>query len=138
MRYAQGGGLTAEGRRRRELVRLAAVEKFEQRVPVAEIAAELRKETWPRVKDPRRSSAPGIVFEDETGQSLRPPRSRTWGEGIWSSLKRGPLANLAFTGPGHLLKVIRHGLRKIQYQPGLIEGCLAGTGISLEPDGPTS
>ncbi len=42
MRYAQGGGLTAEGRRRRELVRLAAVGMFEQRVPVAEIAAELR------------------------------------------------------------------------------------------------
>lgn len=42
MRYGQGGGLTAEGRRRRELVRLAAVEKFERRVPVAEIAAELR------------------------------------------------------------------------------------------------
>jgi transposase len=42
MRYAQGGGLTAEGRRRREQVRLAAVGKFEHRVPVAEIAAELR------------------------------------------------------------------------------------------------
>jgi hypothetical protein len=43
MRYAQGGGLTAEGRRRREQVRLAAVEKkFEHRVPVAEIAADLR------------------------------------------------------------------------------------------------
>jgi transposase len=42
MRYAQGGGLTAEDRRRRELVRLAAVERFEQRVPAADIAAELR------------------------------------------------------------------------------------------------
>lgn len=42
MRYGQGGGLTAEGRRRRELVRLAVVEKFEQRIPVAVIAAELR------------------------------------------------------------------------------------------------
>src|ERR1017187_4294431 len=42
MRYAQGGGLTAEGRRRREQVRLAAVERFEQRMPAAEIAAELR------------------------------------------------------------------------------------------------
>jgi hypothetical protein len=59
-------------------------------------------------------------------------------EGIWSSLKRGPLANVAFTGPAHLLQVIRHGLRKIQYQPGLIEGCLTGTGLSLEPDRPTS
>jgi transposase len=42
MRYAQGGGLTAEGRRRRELVRLEAVKRFEQRAPAAEIAAELR------------------------------------------------------------------------------------------------
>jgi hypothetical protein len=42
VRYAQGGGLTVEGRLRRELVRLAAVEKFEQRVPVPEIAVELR------------------------------------------------------------------------------------------------
>jgi hypothetical protein len=48
-------------------------------------------------------------------------------------LKRGPLANLAFTGPAHLLLAIRHSLRKIQYQPGLIEGCLIGTGLSLEP-----
>jgi hypothetical protein len=42
MRYAQGGGLTAEGRRRREQVRLEAAERFERRVPAAVIAAELR------------------------------------------------------------------------------------------------
>ena len=42
MRYAQGGGLTAEGRRRRELVRLEAVKRFELRAPAAVIAAELR------------------------------------------------------------------------------------------------
>src|SRR6266852_6945205 len=42
MRYGQGGGLTAEGRRRREQVRLEAVKRFEQRVPVAVVAAELR------------------------------------------------------------------------------------------------
>jgi len=30
------------------------------------------------------------------------------------------------------------GLRKIQHQPALIEGCLAGTGFSLEPDEATS
>ena len=34
--------MTAEGRSRREQVRLAAVARFEQRVPAAEIAAELR------------------------------------------------------------------------------------------------
>ena len=42
MRYAQGNGLTAEGRRRRELVRLAAVERFGQQVATAVIAAELQ------------------------------------------------------------------------------------------------
>jgi transposase len=42
MRYAQGGGLTAEGRRRREQVRLVAARRFEQGAPAAVIAAELR------------------------------------------------------------------------------------------------
>ncbi len=41
MRYAQGGGLTAEGRKRREQVRLEAARRFEQRAPSAVIAAEL-------------------------------------------------------------------------------------------------
>jgi transposase len=59
-------------------------------------------------------------------------------EGIWSCLKRGPLANRAFTGPAHLLHVIKTGLNKIQYKPELIEGCLTGTGLSLEPERPTS
>lgn len=73
---------------------------------------------------------------------MRPPRSRTWArrgiipvirvEGVWSSLKRGPLANIAFTGLAHLLKILKIGLRKIQYRPGLIEGCLAETGLHLE------
>lgn len=38
-------------------------------------------------------------------------------EGIWSSLKRGPLANVAFTGFAHLLQAAKAGLKKIQYQP---------------------
>jgi hypothetical protein len=45
------------------------------------------------------------------------------------------LANLAVASFTHLVQVIRHGLKKIQYQPGLIEGCLAGTGLTLEPGG---
>lgn len=56
-------------------------------------------------------------------------------EGIWSVLKGSGLANLAAASFSHLLQVIRHGLKKIQYQPGLIEGCLAGTGLSLEQNG---
>jgi hypothetical protein len=56
-------------------------------------------------------------------------------EGIWSVIKGGVLANLAAASFSHLLQVIRHGLKKVQYQPGLIEGCLAGTGLTLQPDG---
>jgi len=71
MRYAQGGGLTAEGRRRRELVRLAAVEKFEQQVPVADIAAELRVsersvQRWRRAWEA--GGAPGLASK---GQAAR-------------------------------------------------------------------
>src|SRR6266513_2057802 len=56
MRYAQGGGLTAEGRKRREQVRLEAARRFEQGAPAAVIAAELRvsersvrrwRQAWP-------------------------------------------------------------------------------------------
>ena len=54
-------------------------------------------------------------------------------EGVWSVLRRGVLANLAVASFANLVQVIRHGLKKIQYQPRLIEGCLAGTGLILEP-----
>ena len=52
--------------------------------------------------------------------------------GIWSVFKRVVLANLAVASFGHLVQVIRHGLKKIQSQPGLIEGCLARTGLALD------
>lgn len=42
MRYPDGGGLTAEGRARREAVRLQAAALFTQGVSVAEIARRLR------------------------------------------------------------------------------------------------
>ncbi len=42
MRYPDGGGLTAEGRARREAVRLQAAELLAQGVPVRQIARRLR------------------------------------------------------------------------------------------------
>ncbi|GAA4470840.1 winged helix-turn-helix domain-containing protein [Phytohabitans houttuyneae] len=42
VRYPDGGGLTAEGRARREAVRLRAAALFASNVPVAEIARRLR------------------------------------------------------------------------------------------------
>jgi transposase len=52
-------------------------------------------------------------------------------EGIWSVLTRTVLANLAATGLDHLITVIKHGLKRLQYRPGLIDGCLAETGLAL-------
>jgi putative transposase len=42
MRYADGGGLSAEGRAKREAVRMRAADWFAQKVPVGQIAARLR------------------------------------------------------------------------------------------------
>jgi putative transposase len=45
MRYADGGGLTAEGRARRERVRLEAAQMFSQDADPAQVARELRVST---------------------------------------------------------------------------------------------
>ncbi|MFE9880808.1 helix-turn-helix domain-containing protein [Streptomyces sp. NPDC005784] len=42
MRYADGGGLTRAGRRRRETVRIQAAELFEQNIKPPDIARSLR------------------------------------------------------------------------------------------------
>jgi transposase len=54
-------------------------------------------------------------------------------EGIWSLLKRGVLANLAVADLRQLIRVVKRGLKKIQYRPHLVNGCLAETGLTLMP-----
>ncbi|GAA3082315.1 hypothetical protein GCM10020000_80370 [Streptomyces olivoverticillatus] len=54
-------------------------------------------------------------------------------EGIWSLLRCGFTANVAFASPDHLIRAVRHGLRKIQYRPTLLKGCLTETGLTLHP-----
>ncbi|MFD9467316.1 transposase [Streptomyces sp. NPDC060027] len=51
-------------------------------------------------------------------------------EGIWSLLWRSPLANVAFTDDEHLERTLRRGMRRIQLQPDLIDGCLTGTRLT--------
>lgn len=58
-------------------------------------------------------------------------------EGIWSLLRRGYMANVAFTDPDHLTRTLRHGLARIQRRPHLIDGCLAETGLTITKPGPT-
>jgi transposase len=93
MRYAQGGGLTAEGRRRREIVRLAAVEMFERRALVADIAAELRVsersvQRWRRAWEA--GGAPGLASK---GQAARCRLSRDQLAKLDRVLDAGPAAS---------------------------------------------
>ena len=52
-------------------------------------------------------------------------------EGIWSLLKRS-MANFA-AGLDGLVRIVKRKLKKIQYRTHLVDGCLAATGLILEP-----
>ena len=53
-------------------------------------------------------------------------------EGIWSLLKRA-IANFAAADLDGLVRIVKRKLKKIQYRPHLINGCLAATGLRIEP-----
>ena len=56
-------------------------------------------------------------------------------EGVWANVKNG-LGNLAACSAGQLAKIVRNRLKRIQYRPALINGFLAQTGLSFEPEPP--
>ena len=49
-------------------------------------------------------------------------------EGIWSLLKRS-MVNFAAADLDGLVRIVKRKLKKIQYRPHLIDGCLAATGL---------
>ena len=51
-------------------------------------------------------------------------------EGIWSLVKR-PIGNLAAANLDQLAAAVKHSLKKTQYRPHLIDGCLMGTGLTI-------
>jgi transposase len=53
-------------------------------------------------------------------------------EGIWSIIKRS-LADFAAADLDHLVRVVKRKLKKIQYRPHLLDGCLAETGLVIHP-----
>ena len=55
--------------------------------------------------------------------------------GAWSNMK-GSLGNLAARDVDHLTAIIKNRLKSIQYRPALIDGFLAPTGLTLEPEPP--
>jgi hypothetical protein len=53
-------------------------------------------------------------------------------EGIWSLLKRA-MVNFAAADLDGLIRLVKRKLKKIQYRPQLITGCLTATGVTIEP-----
>lgn len=56
-------------------------------------------------------------------------------EGVWANMKNG-LGNLSAGNAGQLAAIVRNRLKRIQYRPALIDGFLAQTGLTLEPEPP--
>ena len=57
-------------------------------------------------------------------------------EGAWANMKTS-LGNLgSCSKPGQLAAIMKNRLKRIQYRPGLIDGFLAQTGLSIEPEPP--
>jgi transposase len=52
-------------------------------------------------------------------------------EGVWSIIKRS-LENFAAANLDHLVRVLKRKLKKIQYRPHLLYGCLVGTSLIIE------
>ena len=43
------------------------------------------------------------------------------------------IANFAAPGLDYLVRIVKRKLKKLQYRPHLIDGCLAATGLRIEP-----
>jgi hypothetical protein len=56
-------------------------------------------------------------------------------EGAWAHMKNS-LGNLAIRDVTQLTAIVKNRLKTIQYQPALIDGFLAQTGLTLEPEPP--
>ncbi|WP_330309794.1 MULTISPECIES: transposase [unclassified Streptomyces] len=51
-------------------------------------------------------------------------------EGIWSLVKR-ELGNIAAADLSQITRAVKRKLKQIQYHPDLVDGCLAGTGLTI-------
>jgi putative transposase len=94
MRYADGGGLSEQGRAKREAVRLQAAEWFGQDVPVAEIARRLRVSTnavyvWRRRW--RTGGRAALASKGPGGSDCRLDRKRR--DRLAQALEQGPAAH---------------------------------------------
>lgn len=52
-------------------------------------------------------------------------------EGVWSLMKRA-IANFVAADLRGLVRIVKRKLKKIQFRPDLLDGCLAETGLVIE------
>ena len=57
-------------------------------------------------------------------------------EGAWANMKNSLGSLGSCPTPRHLAAIVKNRLKRIQYRPALIDGFLAQTGLSLEPEPP--
>lgn len=93
MRYAQGGGLTAKERARREKVRLEAGELFAQGWSDREVAEELRVTRMSANRWRRAWQVAGSQGLRSRGPASRPRLSQEQFARLEAALERGPLAH---------------------------------------------
>ena len=94
MRYPDGGGLSAQGRAKREAVRMRAAEWFAQQVPVAQIASRLRVSINSVYVWRRRWTAGGreaLVSKGSSGSDCRLDEGRL--DRLAVALEQGPAAH---------------------------------------------
>ena len=53
-------------------------------------------------------------------------------EGVWSLLRRS-IANFVAADLDTLTRIVKRKLKRIQYRPELIDGCLTETGLTMNP-----
>lgn len=135
MRYADGGGLTAEGRARRETVRLQAAEMFAQDADPVQVARSLRVSTksvyqWRRVwrtggQEALASKGPGgssCRLDEGQLSELRAaleagPAAHGWAEDQrWTLARAASLAARLF-GVCYTLRGMSFLLHRIGYSP---------------------
>jgi transposase len=135
MRYADGGGLTAQGRSRREQVRLQAAEMFAHDVDAAQVARSLRVSTksvyqWRRAwraggEAALASKGPGgspCKLDDEQLAQLRAaleagPRPHGWEQDQRWTLARAEALIERLFGVSYTLRGVSFLLHRMGFSP---------------------
>ena len=135
MRYADGGGLTAEGRARRERVRLQAAEMFAQDADPVQIAGSLRVSTksvyqWRRAW--RAGGAAALASKGPGGSACRlgdgqvaqlraaleaGPAAFGWGEDQRWTLARAAALATGLFGVTYTLRGMSYLLHRLGFTP---------------------